>query len=44
MSSKDKIIKATLHLAAILGIKGTTTKKIAESAEVNETTIFKNFK
>ena len=44
MSSKDKIIRATLHLAAILGIKGTTTKKIAESAEVNETTIFKNFK
>ena len=44
MSSKEKIIKATLHLAANLGIKGTTTKKIAESAGVNETTIFKNFK
>ncbi len=44
MSSKEKITKATLHLAANLGIKGTTTKKIAESAGVNETTIFKNFK
>ena len=44
MSSREKIIKATLHLAANLGIKGTTTKKIAESAKVNETTVFKNFK
>ena len=44
MTSKEKIIKATLHLAANLGIKGTPAKKIAESAEVNETTVFKNFK
>ena len=44
MTSKEKIIKATLHLAANLGIKGTNKKKIAESAEVNETKVFKNFK
>jgi AcrR family transcriptional regulator len=44
MTSKEKIIKATLHLTANLGIKGTTTKKISELALVNETTIFKNFK
>lgn len=44
MTSKEKIIKATLYLAANLGIKGTTTKKISELALVNETTIFKNFK
>ena len=44
MTSKEKIIKATLHLTANLGIKGTTTKKISELALVNETTVFKNFK
>ena len=44
MTTNEKIIVATLELASTSGIKGATIRKIAELADVNETTIFKNFK
>lgn len=42
--TQQRIIDAALHLISQVGYKSTTTKLIAQEAEVNETTIFKNFK
>lgn len=41
--TQQRMIDAALELISHVGYKSTTTKKIAELAEVNETTIFKNF-
>lgn len=41
--TQQKIVDAALELISHVGYKSTTTKKIADSAGVNETTIFKNF-
>lgn len=41
--TQQRIVDAALDLISHVGYKSTTTKKIAEMAEVNETTIFKNF-
>ncbi|MFL2099180.1 TetR/AcrR family transcriptional regulator [Desemzia sp. FAM 23991] len=42
--TQQKIVDAALDLISHIGYKSTTTKKIADQAGVNETTIFKNFK
>lgn len=41
--TQQKIVDAALDLISHIGYKSTTTKKIADQAGVNETTIFKNF-
>lgn len=41
--TQQKIVDAALDLISHVGYKSTTTKKIADLAGVNETTIFKNF-
>lgn len=41
--TQQKIVDAALDLISHVGYKSTTTKKIADQAGVNETTIFKNF-
>lgn len=41
--TQQKIVDAALDLVSHVGYKSTTTKKIADQAGVNETTIFKNF-
>lgn len=41
--TQQRIIEAALDLVSHVGYKSTTTKMIAQKAEVNETTIFKNF-
>jgi AcrR family transcriptional regulator len=41
--SKQKIIDAAFRLFSKHGMDGTTTKEIAETAGVNEVTIFRNF-
>lgn len=42
--TQQRIVDAALDLISHVGYKSTTTKKIADQAGVNETTIFKNFK
>ena len=42
-NTQQRIIDAALDLVSHVGYKSTTTKMIAQKAEVNETTIFKNF-
>lgn len=42
--TQKRIIDAALYLISKVGYKGTSTKLIAQTAGVNETTIFKNFK
>ncbi|CRH21124.1 hypothetical protein BN1423_1350018 [Carnobacterium maltaromaticum] len=39
--TQQRIIDAALHLISQVGYKSTTTKLIAQEAEVNETTILK---
>lgn len=41
--SREKIIKASVQLFSEKGYRQTTTKMIAEKAEVNEVTIFRHF-
>ncbi|MEM8505747.1 MAG: TetR family transcriptional regulator [Cyanobacteria bacterium P01_D01_bin.1] len=43
LSSREKIVKASLRLFAQQGTSATTTKEIAESAGVNEVTLFRQF-
>ncbi len=42
-STRQRLIDAALELFAAQGITETTTKQIAESAEVNEVTLFRHF-
>lgn len=42
-TTSDRIIEAAIRLVSENGYKATTTKAIAELAEVNEVTIFRNF-
>lgn len=42
-NTDDKILKAFDNLVAKYGYQGTTTKKIAETAGVNESTVFRHF-
>lgn len=42
-SSRDRILKATAEVYTEAGFKGTTTRRIAEVAEVNEITLFRQF-
>ena len=41
--TQKKILTATLTLTAKNGFKATTTKQIAQEANINESTLFKNF-
>jgi len=43
LSTKDRIIEATVELMNEKGYKGATTKEIAERAGVNEVTLFRHF-
>jgi AcrR family transcriptional regulator len=43
-NTKRRILEATLQLIWRYGVKGTTTKRIAKTAGINEATIFRNFK
>ncbi len=43
ISSREKIIGSALSLFSTQGITATTTKQIAEKAEVNEVTLFRQF-
>ncbi|MEM7556563.1 MAG: TetR family transcriptional regulator [Cyanobacteria bacterium P01_A01_bin.84] len=42
-STKDRLIKAALDLFAQKGVRETTTKAVAERAQVNEVTLFRHF-
>ena len=42
--TEQKIVDATIFLLNQEGINGTTTKKIAQKAEVSEVTVFRKFK
>lgn len=42
-SSRQRLIQAALELFAAQGVTATTTRQIAERAEVNEVTLFRNF-
>ncbi|WP_163651806.1 TetR/AcrR family transcriptional regulator [Listeria sp. PSOL-1] len=44
MITNETIMNATLKMIAKNGIKGSTTRQLAEAAEINEATIFKKFK
>lgn len=44
VSTSVRIIQAAKELFMEYGFKGTTTKMIAEAANVNESTLFRNFK
>ena len=41
--TRDRLIQAALSLFVSQGIAETTTKEIAEQAEVNEVTLFRHF-
>lgn len=43
ISTKDRIIEATIELVNKKGYKGATTKEIAERAGLNEVTLFRHF-
>src|SRR5690625_3371012 len=43
LSTRERIIEATLDLVSEKGYKGATTREIAEKAKVNEVTIFRQF-
>lgn len=43
-STNEKIVEATFEILREEGVSKATTKKIAAKAEVNEVTIFRNFK
>lgn len=42
-NTRDRIIRAAIELVDEKGYKGATTRAIAERAEVNEVTLFRNF-
>ena len=42
-TTRDKLLEAAIKLLAEKGFNGTTTKEIAEKAEVNEALIFRHF-
>lgn len=42
-STRKRIVQAALELFAIQGVTETTTRQIAERADVNEVTLFRNF-
>ena len=42
-NTRDKILEAAIELFAEKGFNGTTTKEIAEAADVNESLIFRHF-
>lgn len=44
MSAKDAILEVTARLFADRGWRGTTTRRIAEAAGVNEVTLFRHFR
>ena len=44
LSTKERILNATKELICVHGFKGTTTKMIADAANVNEVTLFRHFK
>ncbi|WP_167628394.1 TetR/AcrR family transcriptional regulator [Listeria valentina] len=44
MITNESIMEATLEMVAKNGIKGSTTRQLAEAAGINEATIFKKFK
>lgn len=44
MIANESIMDATLKMIATHGIKGATTRQLAEAAHINEATIFKKFK
>ena len=43
ISARQRLIQSALELFTVQGISATTTKQIAEKAEVNEVTLFRNF-
>jgi AcrR family transcriptional regulator len=43
LNTRDKILETSIELFAEKGFNGTTTKEIAEKAEVNEALIFRHF-
>jgi AcrR family transcriptional regulator len=42
-STRQRLIQAALELFTVQGISATTTRQIAETAEVNEVTLFRHF-
>ncbi|WP_373528010.1 TetR family transcriptional regulator [Nostoc sp.] len=42
-STRQRLIQAALELFSAQGVSATTTRQIAEKAEVNEVTLFRNF-
>ena len=42
-NTREKILETAIELFAEKGFNGTTTKEIAEAAEVNESLIFRHF-
>ncbi|MGF1478349.1 MAG: TetR family transcriptional regulator [Cyanophyceae cyanobacterium] len=42
-SARDRLLEAALHLFAQKGVTETTTKEVAEAAQVNEVTLFRHF-
>ncbi|MEA5580817.1 TetR/AcrR family transcriptional regulator [Nodularia harveyana UHCC-0300] len=43
ISARQRLIQSALELFTAQGVSGTTTRQIAEKAEVNEVTLFRNF-
>ncbi|MFN6466089.1 MAG: TetR/AcrR family transcriptional regulator [Nostoc sp. DedVER02] len=43
ISTRQRLIQAALELFSAQGVSATTTRQIAEKAEVNEVTLFRNF-
>lgn len=43
VSARERIIEAAVQVFGEYGFKGATTREIAKIAEVNETTLFRNF-
>jgi AcrR family transcriptional regulator len=43
ISTRQRLIQAALELFTTQGVSATTTRQIAEKAEVNEVTLFRNF-
>ncbi|KAB2834541.1 MAG: TetR/AcrR family transcriptional regulator [Candidatus Dadabacteria bacterium] len=43
VNTHDRILEAAIKLFSVKGFNGTTTKEIAEAAEVNEALIFRHF-
>jgi AcrR family transcriptional regulator len=42
-STRQRLVQSALELFALQGVTATTTRQIAERAEVNEVTLFRNF-